>query len=392
MNIAQLVNSIYDESVKHRRYLHQHPELSCHEVQTAQYVVNELQPLNIPTQTNVGGHGVVALIEGQFTGPTLMIRADMDALPIKEATNLPYQSLNQNVMHACGHDIHTANLIVLAKLLVSVKDKMHGNVKLVFQPAEEGHGGAKKMIADGIMQNPTVDYAIGMHVDPHLQLGTAAVEDGPITAFPEFFEVTLTGRGGHGSVPFAANDPIKAGIHFYQMVNELHKEINPLNPNVIQIGAIQAGEAPAVIPDQCILRGTVRTHFQADRQHIQARIREILALIGQLYHVETTISYIGDELPVVNDPQQTAMARTVLADVFDKGLVQSIHFKMVGEDFASYSHLVPATFLVVGCSDDLTHYYPLHNAKFNPNEAVLKYGCMALFKLALNYLNVHLDA
>lgn len=388
--LTQLIEENYSLAIQQRRYLHQHPELSLQEEKTAQFVCEELTRLNIPYQSHIGGHGVVGLIEGAFDGPTLLIRADMDALPILEETGLPYSSENLNIMHACGHDIHTANLLNIARILLSYQTQLHGRVKLVFQPAEEGYDGAKSMIADGVMNNPNVDYAIGMHIDPHLELGTAAIEDGPITAYPEFFTVLLKGRGGHGSVPFAAIDPIRAGVHFYQMINDLHKEINPLHPHVVQIGAFQAGDAPAVIPEYCTLRGTVRTHYAEDKSLIQKRIREILSIIETLYHVEATIQYEGPEAPVFNDPYHTAIARNICQDVFDKGLVESIHFKMVGEDFASYSYLVPATFIVVGCSENLNSYYPLHNAKFNPSEVVLKYGSHALLKIALNYLGVEL--
>ncbi|MBF6625444.1 amidohydrolase [Aerococcaceae bacterium zg-BR9] len=386
--LKQYIEQYYDEIVAHRRYLHQHPELSLHEKETAHYVSKQLTALGIAHQINIGGHGVVGLIEGAFPGPTLLIRADMDALPIQEATNLPFASENPNIMHACGHDIHTANLLGIAKILLHYQSSLHGNVKLVFQPAEEGHNGANSMIADGIMENPTVDYAIGLHIEPHLKLGTVAIEEGPISAYPEFFTIQLHGRGGHGSLPYASVDPLRAGVHLYQLIHDLHKEINPLHPHVIQICSMQAGEAPAVIPDYCVLKGTVRTHFAEDKDHIQQRIRQLTQMVESFYHVESSIQYHCPATPVFNDPEKAEIARHLMDDVFPEGLVSSVHFKMVGEDFASFSDRVPATFLVVGCSEDLNNYYPLHNAQFNPNEAVIKYGSHALLKIALHYLNV----
>lgn len=390
MNIKQLILEEFPTTIAHRRYLHQHPEVSCQEENTARYVSEQLSLLGIEHTTKIGGHGVIGIIKGAFDGPTLMIRADMDALPIEEETDLPYRSQNPKVMHACGHDVHTANLLTIAKILNQHQSKMHGNVKLVFQPAEEGHNGAKAMIMDGVLKNPNVDYAIGMHIEPHLALGTAAIDEGPITAYPEFFSISLQGRGGHGSVPFAAIDPLRAGVHLYQLIHDLHKEINPLHPHVIQIGSIQAGDAPAVIPELCTIKGTVRTHYAEDKALIQRRIRELVSGIETLYRVKALISYEGPEEPVLNDPEKARYARNVTENVFDKGFVESIHFKMVGEDFASYSHLVPSTFIVVGCSEDLSNYYPLHNAKFNPSEDVLKYGAHALLSIAFDYLAISL--
>ncbi|RVU55633.1 amidohydrolase [Anaerosphaera multitolerans] len=378
-----------EETIKNRRYLHANPELSKKEKNTSEFVMKKLDNLGINYKSKVGGYGVVGLIEGAYEGPTIMIRGDMDALPVEELTNLSFASKVHNVMHACGHDIHTANLIAVATALNEFKDEMHGNVKLCFQPAEEGSGGALSMINDGVLEDPKVDYAIGMHIEPSLKIGTASIETGPITSYPRFFKIKLIGNGGHGSVPYKSIDPIVAGVRLYEALNSITKEISPINPNVLQICAFNAGEAPAIIPDECEIMGTIRTHYKEDKELIKKRLYEMTETIAKLFNVQYEIDYWGISIPVLNDEKHTLLAANWVSDIFDKGLVQSETFKLAGEDFSRYSELVPSTFLVVGCSnDDPSTQYGLHNAKFNPDEKVLYYGMMALSTIALNYLEV----
>lgn len=388
-NISDLTSKHFHSFKNYRRYIHANPEMANNEVNTSNFVKEILETLKIEYQDNIGGYGVVGLIKGAFDGPTIMIRADMDALPINEETELSFSSNNENIMHACGHDIHTANLIGVATVLNSFKDQMHGNVKLCFQPAEEGAGGAIRMVDEGVLENPKVDYVIGMHVDPSIEVGSAAIEVGAVTAYPEFFKITLTGSGGHGSVPYKSIDPILPGIRIYDSLNLITKEICPLNPNVLQICAFNSGSAPAAIPDVCEIKGTVRTHFIEDKRKIRDRLFEFTESIAKLYNVNCEIDYWGEDKPVFNDEVLTQRAKVILDDVFDKGLVSSVNFKLAGEDFSTYSNLVPSTLFVVGCSNnDPKTQFALHNCRFNPDEDVLKYGVEALSTIALDYLNV----
>lgn len=386
--IKNLVDSIFQDAITDRRYLHQNPELSKMEENTSKYVMDKLDEIGIPYKKNVGGYGVVGLIEGASEGPTIMIRADMDALPISEETDLEFKSCKENVMHACGHDVHTSNLIAVAKILNQYKSQMKGNVKLCFQPAEEGSGGAISMIEDNVLEDPFVDYVIGMHIDPSLEIGTAAIEDGPVSSYPQFFKIVFRGSGGHGSVPNVSIDPILPAVRLYEAIHSITKEICPLNPNVIQVCAFNSGTAPAIIPDVAEIKGTVRTHYIEDRELIRERIYEMTEAIAKLFRVEYEIEYWGKSTPSINDPEKTARVREVVKNVFDKGLVRSINFKLAGEDFSNYSRIRPATFLIVGCGREDGNSYALHNAKFNPDEKVLKYGAEALSKIALDYLQV----
>lgn len=386
--LREKIKAMMPQVVHHRRYLHQHPELSKEEVQTSAYVAKVLEQMGLQVRRQVGGHGLVVDIKGNRPGPWLLIRGDMDALPIQEETDLDYQSVNPGVMHACGHDIHTSNLIGLAQLLLDHQDQMQGNVRLVFQPAEEGQGGAQAMIDEGILEDQPIQAAIALHVDPQLPIGSAAIEPGPITSYPSFFSLTIEGQGGHGSLPFISKDPIRAGVHFYQLISDLHKELNPLHPQVIQVGAIQAGQAPAVIPNQCVIKGTVRTHYEADCHLIQNRMQEIANTIAQLYQVQVSFDFVTMAQPVINDPDLTESVRQACLPVFDGGLQPSLHFKMVGEDFSAFANRLPACMLLVGCGHPDQVNYPLHHPRFNPHEDALYYGIYALACIAFDYLKI----
>lgn len=381
-----LVEQDYPRIVNDRRYFHSHPEIGREEINTSKYVQQELEKEGIECH-RVAETGIVGFIRGEKPGKTILIRADMDALPLCEETNLSFASKVQGKMHACGHDVHTANLLGLSRILNQMKDEICGNVKLCFQPAEEGLGGAAEMVKGGVLEDPPVDYAIGMHIDPSIEIGACALEDGPITSYTQFFSITFCGRGGHGSAPFRSVDPIRPAMTAYEAMNSLTKEVNPLHLNVIQICSIQGGFAPAVIPDECTIKGTVRTHYEEDNNHMKTRIYEIARQVGNLFGVGVKIDYWGDGEPVWNDPVYSEKARRSIADIFDKGMVSSVDFKMVGEDFSLYSKRVPASFLLVGCSDGTQETsYSLHNAHFNPDERVLKYGALALGQIALDFL------
>lgn len=385
--LRQYVEEYYQQMVCDRRWFHTHPEMGKEEVKTSSYVKEMLAQEGIEYH-EIAPTGVLGIIRGEKPGKTILIRADMDALPVLEETGLDFASEVQGMMHACGHDIHTANLLGLARILNRMKDEICGTVKFCFQPAEEGMGGAQWMIDGGVLENPKVDYAIGLHIDPSIALGACALEDGPVSSYPQFFSIRILGRGGHGSAPYRSIDPIRPAVEIYQAIHSLDKEINPLHFNVVQICSIQAGTAPAVIPDECVLKGTVRTHYEEDKNHIRKRIFEVVETIGKLYDVQVEIDYWGESEPVRNDPVYSEKARKSVADIFDKGFVPSVDFKMVGEDFSLYAKEVPASFLIVGCSDGREETsYALHNGRFNPVEEVLKYGAMALGQIALDFLS-----
>ncbi|HET8995939.1 MAG TPA: amidohydrolase, partial [Acetobacteraceae bacterium] len=258
--IRAIAERIEPQLIEIRRDIHAHPELGFEEVRTAGVVTRELTRLGIPHQTGIGKTGVVGLIEGGRPGPVLAIRADMDALPIQEETGLPFASQNAGLMHACGHDIHTTTLIGVAEVLKEIAPQLAGTVKLVFQPAEEGVGGMRAMIADGLMLSPKIDMALGFHNHPDMAVGHFGFVHGACLAASDRFDIVVRGRSGHAAYPHGAIDPIMAAATLVtQLQTVVSREVPPTMAAVVTVGAIHGGTARNIIPDSCTLLGTVRT-------------------------------------------------------------------------------------------------------------------------------------
>ncbi|MBA3822908.1 MAG: amidohydrolase, partial [Ktedonobacterales bacterium] len=275
-SVHDAVAVIMDQLVADRRHIHQHPELGFKERETAAYVAERLAKLGIEHQTGVAQTGVVGLIHGAHPGRCVLLRADMDALPLTEETGAAYASQTPGVHHACGHDGHTAMLLAAAEILQQHRDQLHGTVKLVFQPAEEGPGGALPMIEAGVMENPHVDACFGLHLSNDNPLGTLVVQGGALQASADTFEITINGMGGHGAAPHQTVDAIAVGAAIIgELQRIVSREIDPLDPAVITVGAFHAGSAHNIIPPRAELRGTIRT-LDADVQDlIHRRIREV---------------------------------------------------------------------------------------------------------------------
>jgi amidohydrolase len=368
-----------------RRDIHAHPELGFEEVRTAGIVARELSRLGIAHQTGVGKTGVVGLIEGGRPGPVLAIRADMDALPIEERTGLPFASTTPGLMHACGHDIHTTTLLGVAAVLKDLAPQLAGTVKLVFQPAEEGVGGMRAMIADGVMEAPKIDYALGFHNHPDMPAGTFGYVHGACLAAADRIEITLTGKSGHAAYPNNTLDPIVAAAGLVlQLQTVVSREVPPTRPAVVTIGAINGGTTHNIIPDAVMLKGTVRTLHPEVRDLVEQAIARHCAGIEAGSRVVCQLEYRRGVPPLINDDRvlepTVAAVRKQFGDVVAEGQAN-----LGGEDFALMSELVPGFQLRVGSSQPGRNDR-LHNSAYQPDERCIGFGVQALARAALEIL------
>ena len=390
--ISEILNKYSEEIIRNRRKIHECPELGGEEVKTSDFIVEELKKMNIEVKTGFAKTGIQGMLYGKNRDKTIMIRADIDALPIEELNEIDYKSKEKGKMHACGHDVHTAAVLGAAKILSELREELNGNIKFCFQPAEETVGGADLMVEDGILENPKVDYVIGMHVEPNKKLGTAAIEPGPVTSYPDFFEIKLIGKGGHGSFPAKAIDPILPAVEIYNQLNLISKKISPLEPCVVQICKIQAGNYNAIIPDEAELAGTVRTLSKTNREKVKSLMEKIVKNISEIYDVRYDLYYRGKTFPVMNKTEYVDKVKESVKNIFTDGFVKDENFKIGGDDFCFFSENIPATFLIVGsANEDKSTQFPLHNPRFNVDEKVILKGAEAFSRIAIDYLNDKYD-
>jgi amidohydrolase len=384
--IRDLTAAIEPGLIAVRRDIHAHPELAFEEVRTAGVVARELTRLGIDHITGIAGTGVVGLIAGGRPGPVLAIRADMDALPIAEKTGLPFASTIPGLMHACGHDLHTTTLLGVAAVLQQLAPRLAGTVKLVFQPAEEAIGGMKRMLAEGLMDNPGIDYGLTLHNSPELPVGRFGFTRGPALAAADTFAITVHGKSGHAAQPHHSVDPIVAAAHLItQLQTVASREVRPLLPVVVTVGSIHGGFAANIIPDTVELRGTVRTLHAEARDTAQDAIHRLCAGMLDGMRVRCEVSYERGVPALVNDDRvldpTIAAIRAQFGDV-----VEEMPAVMGGEDFALLAELVPSFQLRVG-SGAPGRADRLHNSAYQPDEACIGLGVQALARAALTILS-----
>lgn len=363
------LNKIYPEMVKIRRYLHMNPELSFQEKKTAAFIAEYLQKLDIEVKTNVGGNGVVGYLKGGKPGKTIALRADFDALPIEDEKDVPYKSQIPGVMHACGHDIHTAALLGVAKVLSEMKENIPGNVVFIHQHAEELFpGGAKGMIEDGCLEG--VDMIYGAHVEVNFPVGQIAVNDGFVQAASDSFDITINGKGGHGAEPHRSLDPIVIGSHLIvDLQNIVSRRVDPLYPAVVTVGAFNSGEAHNVIPDKAYIKGTVRTYHEDVRNQIEKELHLITRKTAEKHGATTDIAYSRGYISLYNHPEETEFIEKIAEKIVGQENVVIKPPDMGGEDFAYYVDVIPGTFFWVGGGNpDLQAVYPHHHPKFDVDE------------------------
>ena len=368
-----------------RRHLHAHPELSFEEHETVAYVAGRLDELGIPHR-RVAGTGLITEVRGGG-GPTVALRADMDALPITERNEVPYRSTREGVMHACGHDVHTASLLGAARILKSVEGKLAGTVRMLFQPGEEKlPGGATLMIRDGALQDPVPQALFGQHVHPPLPAGTVGFRPGIYMASTDELFLTICGRGGHGAMPHQAVDPIVITAQVVTALQQLiSRESDPTLPVVLTFGKVASeGGATNVIPNAVKLEGTLRTLDEAWRKELHGRIRRtaegIAAALGGSAELE-----IGHGYPFLkNDEPLTRWAQSAARELLGEDKVVDLPIRMTGEDFAFYTHHLPACFYRLGVGSPS----PVHTDTFDVDEDCLKTGSGLLAWLAMKRLGV----
>lgn len=389
--ICASAQELQPQLVAWRRDFHQHPELGFHEVRTAGIVADHLRNLGLEVSTGVGQTGVVAVIEGEGAAeasPTVLLRFDMDALPIQEATGLPFASQAPGIMHACGHDGHTAIGMGVAQLLASHREHLRGRVKLVFQPAEEGLGGARAMIADGVMQDPAPGAAFGLHLWSRLPLNQVVVQQGPLWAGADKVDVTITGLGGHGAMPHETIDAVVIASEIvlaWQTI--VSRNVDPVEPAVITVGALHAGTANNVIAERATLRASIRSLNIPMRDFLVNRMRAVADGICAAHGAKAELIFTEGVPPTINSAGGAELMHKVAAATVGEENVIQIAPMMVGEDMSEFLNRAPGCFVLVGAWDQHKPLNsPHHSPTFDWDERALTTGAALLANAAIHYL------
>lgn len=387
-HILQRIDELYDELVVLRRDFHMYPELGFEEQRTAGIVEQYLRNLGL-NPVRMTKTGVVALIEGIHPGPVLMLRADMDALPMEEENDIPYRSRNPGVMHACGHDAHTAMLLVAAKILVENRDRIKGTIKLVFQPNEE-IAGAIHMINDGVLDSPKVDAVMGQHIWTFMESGKIGISAGPIMAGLDVFKIRIIGKGGHTGAPENSIDPVLCAANVIQSVQLLQtREISNLNSTVIIFGKIEGGTKGSIIPDEVELEGTIRFLYRggpdSEEQPTERFIR-IAQGICKTHRCDCEISINHENTPLINNSEMAELACQTAVEVFGSAKAIEANRSLASEDFSEFSERVPGVFIFLGTANaEAGSDYAHHNNCFNIDEPTMKQGVAMHVLGALNF-------
>ncbi|MFD9628770.1 M20 metallopeptidase family protein [Peribacillus muralis] len=371
------------------KHLHQYPELSAHEFETQKFIETELVKLNIPYR-KTANTGICAEIHGDQPGKTILLRSDIDALPITEQTKLDYSSKKEGAMHACGHDAHITVGLGVGALLQEKKTKLKGTLKLVFQPSEEVHpGGAIRMIEEGVLENPKVDAAIGIHTNPYLSPGQFEVKDGYMLASSDRIYISLIGEGGHAAAPHHSVDAVAmAGQFISSIQNIVARQVSPLDNAVITIGRIEGGYTSNAISDRVDLAGTVRTIKKETQDAIDAKIEALLQSITNFWGGTYTYEYERGYPAIWNDARMTQLAKKAAETCIGKNsMVELENPYMSGDDFVYFAQSIPSVFIYWGTGMDDQEKFPWHHPKFRVNLLSLKYGVALASQMILTFLN-----
>lgn len=377
----------FSEMIALRRFFHQYPELSFQEVKTPAKINEFLTSLGIVTKTKVGGRGVIGIIEGGMSGKTVALRADFDALPIQDEKTVDYASKVQGVMHACGHDAHTATLLYVAKVLQENRKQLKGRVILIFQFAEEvAPGGAKPMIEDGCLDG--VDVIFGTHLWSTIPVGKMGYRSGPIMAAADQFTIEIQGKGGHGAAPHETVDAIILGTTYIQMIQQIvSRNVNPITPAVITVGSFHAGDAFNIIADKAKIVGTVRTFDETVQNLIIEKLESILKSICEAAGAEYTFDYVKGYPAVINHENETNILVQSAKKIMNSDDLFEMEPQMGGEDFAYYLQKVPGSFFFIGAgNDEVGASFPHHHPKFNIDEKAMLNAGKVLLSVTIDYL------
>lgn len=388
MDFSSLVaagEELAPELIQFRRDLHRHPELSLQESETSAKVANQLQQLGLEVQTGVGGFNLIAELKGEMPGPIIALRADMDALPIQEESGVEFGSSRPGIMHACGHDAHTAILLGAAKLLVTKKIK--GTIRFLFQGAEEMNAGAKAMIEHDALNG--VDEIYGLHNLPTLPAGLTATRRGSLMGSVDRIEIYLEGRGGHGAIPNQSIDPIVCASNIVMALQSIvSREVSPFDPVVVTIGSIKAGEANNVIPHYAELSGTIRTFNSDIQKQMPERIERIVKSISESYQCNVKLNYIEQTPVLINDDKCASYVEHIIDQMIGAESRIVAEPTLAGEDFSIYLQHVPGCFFWLGSGplENASSAYGLHHPKYELNEACIPLGASLLAAIAYERL------
>ncbi|MBU0529284.1 amidohydrolase [bacterium] len=387
VKILHEVNSIKDEIMANRRDFHMHPELGFKEHHTAKIITDKLKSYGIDVRTGIGKTGVIGDLHGKNEGKTIALRADMDALPVQEINDVVYKSKNDGVMHACAHDGHIAMLLGAAKILSQQKSKLNGNVRFIFQPAEEGEGGARYMIANGCLED--VDEIYGMHLWNYQPYGEIGVKSGTVMAAADIFDITIKGIGGHGATPQGTVDAIVAASNLIMSFQTIvSRNTDPLQSTVISVGKIEGGHGFNIIADEVKLRGTVRAMTEENRLLVKNRMQEIIDGVAKSTGAKIKMDYQDGYPPTFNDENATITVRKVAKKIVEGGVVEP-YLTMGAEDFSYYLQKIPGCFFFVGSAPPNTKpmSVPHHCSHFNFDERALLIGTSVFVQLIFDRLN-----
>ena len=386
MDLKKEIAALQPELIELRRDFHRHPEIGKKEFRTAQIIEDYMKDLGLEVRRCLET-GVIGVLKGGKPGKTLTLRSDIDALPVEEMTGLPFKSEVPGMMHACGHDGHMSVMLIVAKILAAHRDEIPGTIVFLFQTNEED-AGAEEMIQAGALENPVPDAIMGMHLWAYLPSGSIGIIPGPIMASSYYFKLTITGRGGHGGAPHACINPIDCAVHVWEAFQAFHTlENNSLHPTTVTVGKFQAGQYNIVVPDTCVMEGSVRC-LHNDDEKVRNRLAEMIDGVCKTYRCTYELEFKCGNTLLDNDEKMAEMIRETGAEVLgkDKVITKEVGV-MIGEDFAEFTRRVPGAFYFFGVADEKkgTHYEH-HNARFNIDEDVLPSVVEMQVSLAKKYL------
>jgi len=387
--ILKEVKKIEEDIIEFRHHLHQYPELGYEEFNTAKLIAKTLNKSDLKVNDDIYATGVSALLEGQEKNKTVLLRADMDALTVQEKTNLPYASKKDGIMHACGHDVHSAIVLGAAVVLKELEKDLLGNVKFVFQPAEEQEGGAVGMIENGVLKNPKVDAAFGLHVWGSAKKGTVEIKYDSMMASPDKFLIKIIGAGGHAANPHQCIDPIIISTEVIQeFQNIISRKVDPTEPAVISVCHLEGGNTHNVIPDEVILEGTVRTLTEEVRYKIPKIMEKILENITGIYGADYDFNYEYSFPPLINNCEMTDLVKSSAVKVMgDKNVIELKNPNLGGEDFAYFAKEVPSSYFYLGIAPSKDEIIKHHHSNFYVDDDVIEDGIAILVQAVFDYLN-----
>ena len=388
-NIRKMAEQYFEDAVELRRRIHQQPELSMEEKETSALVREKLREYGISIAELPLETGVIGVLAGERPGRTILLRADMDALPVEERSGLPFASEKKGVCHSCGHDIHTAALLLAARVLGGIKKDLAGTVLFLFQPAEEKLNGSQSVIESGLFEKYHPDFAVGLHCWPDLPAGTVGVRSGSFMASSDSVSLTVKGRGGHGAHPHKSVDPITAAAYILaELQTVVSRSVAPLEAAVLTMGRIEGGTAANVIPDTVTMEGTVRTVSRETRALMEEKIRQIACHGAEALGASCEVEYKRGVPAVICDPAVVERIRKAAAEELGSENVVTLETPSMGsEDFARYLELVPGAMFRIGtASEDPATRLPLHNGGIRFDERAVLAGAVTFGRLAAEYL------